>query len=355
MRGGHLGGKMRSYHKFSAVFILILFLCSVSSFAQQVGEEKPVKIPEEVTKVIETNLAVRQAKSDIPLSFVKTIYFPYQMDYFTCFFLKIKNKDLGYESPFLEEKKEKAEEEEEQEERVEEEERILSCNADFFFRIYSLGEDGQVKGIHKEIYLPHADQVGSKEYNPEEENFYSFGTIFPPGHYLLSAAAASLDLTKIGLIFQEFYLPSSSDFNKDLGLTPLFFVKSIKRIPSPDSVINLHKNLFHYATLEIEPLFEYEFSLTEKLDIFYFILGGTPSAEGRFNFEVRYIYKRGEEEVVKFEPQLLENIPAPIVSIPLPLLFGEKKLEQGEHTLEINIKDKNGKKEGIEKINFVIK
>jgi len=348
---------MSLYQKFFAVFILASFLFPVFIYGQKAEKEEQVKIPGEVAKIIESNLIARQARLDIPLSYVHTLYFPYQADYFTCFFLKIKNKALGYMAPLREEKKEKAEEKEKKktEKGVEEEEKILSCNVDFFFRIYSLGKNGKVNGILKEIYLPYGEQFDSKDYNPEEENIYSFGTIFPPGHYLLSVAAVSLDLTKIGLIFHEFYLPPASDFDKNLELTPLFFVKSIKRMPSPDSVIKIYKNLFHYAFLEIEPFFDHEFNLTEKLDVFYFILGGVPAEDGKFNFEVNYVYRKGEEEIVRFEPHLLENIPAPIVSVPLPLLFIDKRLEPGEYVLEITVMDKIGKKEGMGKINFTTK
>jgi hypothetical protein len=339
---------MNSLQKVFIVFILALFLLPVSSYSQEAEKEQSGKIPEEVAKAMDANLPARQARLDIPLSFVNTLYFPYQSDYFTCFFLRMKNKDLGYVAPFGEEKKEAKKE-------VEEEEQILSCNVDFFFRIYSLGKNGELKDLHKEIYLPYADQTVSKEFNPEEENIYSFGTIFPPGRYLLSAAAASLDLSKIGLIFQEFHLPSPSNFRRNLGLTPLFFIKSIKRMPAPDSAINIYKNFFHYSTLEIEPYFDRRFSPAEKLDIFYIILGGTPDESSRFSFEITYTYKKGEEEVVKFEPQVLDNIPAPVVSIPLPLLFKETKLDPGEYILEIAIKDKIGRKEAKETVNFVMK
>jgi len=347
---------MNSFKKFLAVIIVIyLFFPAISSSQQ--AEEEFVKIPREVESAMEANLPAREPRLDIPLSYVKTLYFPYQDNYYTVFFLKIKNQALDYVAPFFaQDQKEVKEEGEEgkQEKDVQEEEQILSCNAEFFFRIYSLEEDGQLKDIHKEIYLPYADQVGSKDYNPEKENVYSFGTIFPPGRYLLSAAATSLDLTKIGLIFQEFYLPGPSDFKKNLSLTPLFFVKSLKRMPSSDSAITLYKNLFHYATLEIEPYFDHEFSLQEKLDILYFILGMNLGEDGKFKFEVSYIYKKGEEDVVKFEPRV-ENVPAPIVSVPLGLSFEEKKLEPGEYTLEISIKDQSSKKEGSEIINFIVK
>lgn len=354
---------MKTYKKVLVVFISIIFFIPLFVQNQQAQEEKPIKIPPEVAKVIDENLLTRQARLDIPLTFVKTLYFPYQADFFSCFFLKVKNSDLGYLAPVLEEKKteevEKVGEKppvvkKRQEEEAKEEEQILTCNADFFFRVYSLGKNGEVKGVFKEIYLPFADQVGSKGYNPEEENLYSFGTIFPPGRYLLAAASASLDLTKIGLVFQEFYLPRPSDFKRNLSFTPPFFVKSIKRMPSPDTVIILYKNLFHYSVLEIEPYFDHEFGANEKLDIFYIILGVTPAEDGKFTFEVRYTYKKGEEEVVKFEPKV-QSIPAPIISLPLPLTFSDKKLEPGEYTLEINVKDKIGRKEGTEKVNFLLK
>jgi hypothetical protein len=338
---------MKSFKKFSVVFISILLFYPLTSLGQQT-EEEAVKIPKEVESVMEANLPTREPRLDIPLSYAKTLYFPYQDNYYTVFFLKIKNQDLGYVAPFFEEKKKETKQEAKQEEQ------ILSCNADFFFRIYSLEKDGQPIDIYKEIYLPYADQVSSNDYNPEGENVYSFGTIFPPGRYLLCATAASLDLAKIGLVYQEFNLPVSSDFKKNLKLTPLFFVKSLKRMPSPDSAITLYKNLFHYATLEIEPYFHHEFSLQEKLDILYFILGLNPGADGKFKFEVSYTYKKGEEDVVKFEPRV-ENVPAPIVSVPLGLSFEEKKLERGEYTLEILIKDQNSKKEGLENIGFIVK
>lgn len=344
---------MKSLQIIFIFFISILLFFPTISRCQRT-EEEAVKIPKEVASVMEANLPAREPKLDIPLSYVKTLYFPYQNDYYAVFFLEIKNKDLGYFSPFFAENKKKGQQEGKKEEQIQEEEQVLSCNVDFFFRIYSLGEDGRVKNIHKEIYLPYADQVGSKDYNPEEKNTYSFGTMFPPGQYLLSGAAASLDLTKIGLFFQEFYLPTPSDFKKSLELTPLFFVKSLKRMLSSDLAIALYKNIFHYATLEIEAHFDHEFSPQEKLDIFYFILGMNPGEDGKFKFEVSYIYKKGEEEIVKFEPRV-ENVPAPLVSVPLSLSFEEKKLEPGEYMLEIRIKDKNSKKEGSQNISFILR
>lgn len=344
---------MRIVNKILIFFIAILLFFPAISRCQE-KEEGSAKFPQEVVNVMEANLPAREPRQDIPLSYMKTLYFPYQNFYYTVFIFKIRNRDLGYGTPFFAEEKEGDNEKEKQEKEIQEQEQMLSCHADFFFRIYSLKKDGQIKEIHKEIYLPYADQVSSGDYDPEEENIYSFGTIFPPGRYLMSAAAASLDLTKIGLIFQEFDLPSPADFKKNLKLTPLFFVKSLKRMPSPDLEIILYKNIFHYATLEIEPHFDHQFSTQEKLDILYFILGLNPGDDGKYNFEVSYTYKKGEEDVVKFEPRV-ETVPAPIVSVPLGLSFEEKLLEPGEYILEISIKDQNSKKEGRGNIIFSVK
>lgn len=340
---------MKPLKKILTVVIATTFSFPLINTAQQKQEDQLAKIPKVVSKLMEENLPTRNVNLDIPLSYMQTLYFPYQNDYFSVFIFKIKNQDLYYASPVQNEEHMQNTEQE-----TSQEEQNLTCAADFFFRFYSVGDNGQVKNIHKEIYLPYADQVDLKDYNPEEENFYSFGTIFPPGRYLLSAAAVSLNSAKIGLIFQDIYLPASSEFKKSLGLTPLFFVKNMKRIPAPDSTIILYKNRFHYATLEIEPYFEHEFSQDEKLDIFYFILGLAPTEEGHFKFEIRYTYKKDNEDILKFEPRL-ETIPAPIVSVPLDLTFPDKKIDPGEYILEISIKDQTSKREGLNNIGFIVK
>jgi hypothetical protein len=348
------------FPKFISFLVLILFLFPLGGYSQQKAAEEPAQIPKEVADIIDVNLPARQARLDIPFSYVKTLYFPFQNDFFSCFFFKIKNQALGYAALSLDEKKAETDkkgkkEKKEARNKVVEKEEILLCQVDFFFRIYSINEDGQTGEITREIWLPWGDQVRPEEYNSEEENIYSFGTIFPPGRYLLCAAVASLDLTKIGLTFQEFYLPVASNFRQYLDLTPLFFMKSVKNISTPDAFIKIYKNFFHYVTLEIEPFFNHEFSPSERLDILYYILGGTPSDEGKYEFEINYTYRKGEEEVAKFKPQVLKGIPAPIVSLQLPLLIKEKEMETGDYVLEIRAKDNIGKKEGTGKIHFVVK
>ncbi len=86
--------------------------------------------------------------------------------------------------------------------------------------------------------------------------------------------------------------------------------------------------------------FPYQNDYYTVFPLLYFILGMNLGDDGQFKFEVSYIYKKGEQDVVKYEPKV-ENAPSPLVSVPLGLLFEEKKLEPGECTLEIGVKDKN--------------
>lgn len=59
--------------------------------------------------------------------------------------------------------------------------------------------------------------------------------------------------------------------------------------------------------------------------------------------------------MVRFQPQILDKVLAPIVSLPLDLLFQDKKMEPGEHTLEITVKDKVVRKQGKGRANFLTK
>jgi hypothetical protein len=59
--------------------------------------------------------------------------------------------------------------------------------------------------------------------------------------------------------------------------------------------------------------------------VFILHVSRAPSDEGKYDFEINYLYKNVEEEVAKFKPQVLKDISAQIISLPLPLLIGEQK------------------------------
>ncbi|MEW6455252.1 MAG: hypothetical protein AB1410_00875 [Acidobacteriota bacterium] len=337
--------------KFIKIFPIAIFLIfSIGiNYAKEKKKEETVKIPKEISQIFDANLPSKQERFDIPINYAKTLYFPSRENYFAYFFFKIKNGDLNFQPVVIQPEKEKKPEEQEQKEDK------LVCNMNFFLRIYSIDEKGEVKKIFKEIYLPYFEEKKVEEYNPEEENFYSVGTIFQPGKYLLGLAITTVDLKKVGMIFEEFSLPSQSSLRRKITTTPLFFVKSLKRISQADTEVKIYKNLFHYSVLEIEPKFVNKFSPFDNLDIFYFILGSQPDENGKFDFEINYKIKRGEEEAVKFSPQKLDDVPAPIVSLPLPLSSSEKPLEPSDYILEITIKDKNGNISGKEEISFKVK
>ena len=107
------------------IFLLLILLFFPTNIRGQQTEEEIVKIPEEVQSVMETHLANREPRLDIPLSYLKTLYFPYQNLYYTVIIFKIENRALDYAAQLsAREKKEDIEKEQ-----------ILTCHADFFFRI----------------------------------------------------------------------------------------------------------------------------------------------------------------------------------------------------------------------------
>ena len=114
-------------------------------------------------------------------------------------------------------------------------------------------EKGKVKGIFKEIYIPYPVRADREGFNPEEENLYSIGNPLPPGDYLLALAFASTGLSDIGTTYIELSLPDSLSFQRRLETSPVFFVKSLQRISSPETEVKVHKNCFFYSVLKIEP------------------------------------------------------------------------------------------------------
>jgi len=214
--------------------------------------------------------------------------------------------------------------------------KMLFSDLDVFLRFYKM-EKGKAKGIFKEIYIPYLLEAEREGFNREEENLYSICNALPPGDYLLALAFASTDLSDIGTTYIEFSLPDPLSFQRRLEASPVFFVKSLQRISSPETEIKVHKNCFYYSVLKIKPKLENIFHQGETPDIFYFIYGSRPNQEKKFNIEIDYKVKKGKEDVIKYATQTYSS---PFISHPLPLKIGEKYLEPGQYTLEIKIKDK---------------
>lgn len=291
-----------------------------------VGEK--VSIAPEVAKIFNEDVQTGRIRNDIPLKFIRTIFLPGQnSNFYAVSLFQIKNADLGFSS-------------------LSEESSVLRTRMNFFIRIYTL-ENGKAKDISSELYISYRTRESKYEYDPEEENIYSFGYLLPPGNFRMALAATSVDLTKIGTVYSDFSLPDTASIKGKLETTPLFSVKSLSQLPAPEMQLTLHKNSFVYGRLNIEPKIGNVFSQGENLDLFYSVLGaGAHPKTKKPDLEIRYGIRKGDEFVSVFPPQKTESL---IVSQPIPLISRGKNLEDGNYTLVIEIEDNvlniRGKKE----------
>jgi len=286
---------------------------------EEVPVEEKIFIAPEAAKIFDEDAALRKTRNDIPLHFLRTVFLPAQQNnLYSVFWFKIKNADLGFTAPT-------------------EEAETLSTQMHVFIRFYNI-ENGNLKGIFREVYIPFRAQESREGYNPEEENLYTFGYILPPGEYLLASAFTSNDLTKIVTIYSEFSLPDTASLQGKIETTPVLSVKSIQQVDTPETKLKIYKNYFTYGRLIIEPKIENVFRAGENVDLFYFILGAKTHPETqRQDLEIKYSIKKGTQGVVRFPPQPAKM---PIVSQPIPLISKGKNLEAGNYTIVIEILDK---------------
>lgn len=340
--------------KKTAIMLLILsVLLSVFSLSRVTGqkekkneEEEKIYIPEQVKSVMEEGLAARQPRRDIPFEIVRFLYLPAPKNVHAVFLFKIKNADLDFK-PVLTEKGE-AEKESQPEPSP-----LLQTNFKIFARFYEKNK-GNVGNIVRESYVPASLREESSSFKPEEENIYSIGYPFPPGDYLLALAIAYPYLDKIGLQYLEFSLPDANFFSDKLGLTPVFFIESLKQHEKPEMITKVHKNSFVYSTLEIVPKIKNIFSPGEPLNIFYYIYGCKPEpGTNQYNIKIKYQVKKAEESIVKFKEK---SYPFPLISHPIPVLKSDDQPpEPASYLLEITISDKISGHSHTENIEFEIK
>ncbi|MFC2164954.1 hypothetical protein ACFLT2_08170 [Acidobacteriota bacterium] len=311
-------------------------------FAQE--EDKAVYIPKEVKEILEEGMQSKQPRLDIPFELFKHIYLPARDSVHSIFFFKIKNSDLGYAPPAPEgEEQEKAESEEQS---AQSEQSQLQSKTHLFLLFRQLDGD-----IEREVYVPVQLQMDGASYNPEEEAVCTTGYPLLPGKYILGMAIASWDLKIIGTQYMEFSLPNPADFNDKMDTTPIFFVKDLQRMSQPEMKVEIHRDYFAYSVLQITPSLDNLFQVGQNLDIFFFIYGTQPKADGSYDIEASYEVIQEDKPVIKFAGTKYNN---PIISQPLPLKKtvivqtqeGEEKketkevkdLEPGQYTLSIELK-----------------
>jgi hypothetical protein len=341
------------------------------SLQKESPKAKPIIIPPQVKAVFEKGIQTREVRQDISFSVYKVLYFPTSIpqNLYTIFILKAKNAGLGFAplsatAPVIPEKKE----EKKKEETLTTFETVsnkLKARSHIFIQFNKL-EVGVPGEVAFEIYVPVDMEVDSSNFVPDKEDIYSVGYSLPGGNYLASIAIASQSLEKIGTQYYEFSIPDPTSFTDKIDTTPIFFFKSMKELPSPDIRPVIHKGYFTYSYLQFVPNVENTFSSGDYLEVFYYIFGVQPGADGRYTIEVNYEVIKGEEKVIRWAPETY-NILQPFIDQPLPLVntvlikseSGEKQeqksLEPGKYTLSLAVTDKISGKSVAKTIDFEVK
>lgn len=366
--------------KNSLVPVLLLGLMlnlalSTSLFALEKKQEKAAQeatreiFPQEINTVFEEGIQTRQVRPDIPFSIIKHYYLPARDNFHNVFLFKVKNADLGFAPimPVAEvpEKKEKKEKEKEEElSAFEAEPTNLQANSHVFLQ-FNLLENGSPGALVKKVYMPVRIQEDDSVYEPDKEGLYSTGYPLPPGNYLMSMAITSQDLTKIGTQYFEFFIPNPASFTDTLDTTPIFFVKKIDRMASAEMTTEVHKNIFTYSVLQIEPKIDNIFAPGEQLDIFFYVFGTQTKEDGSCNIEVNYQVFKEDKVIIRWEPRVYDTFP--LVSQPLPMKGtviikseeGERKeqrdLEPGVYALVVKITDKLSEKSVEKRVDVEVK
>ncbi len=336
------------------VLALIVLLTLALPLAAQKAKTAPLKagqavqIAPQVAAVMDANVALRTSRSDIPMTYLKTLFLTTQQNLnYPVFLFQLKNADLGFAAPA-------------------ETPELLKASHYAFIRVYRL-ENGVAGEIVREHFIRFDLEEKLPGYQPEALNYYSIaGDTYPAGTYLLALALSTPDFSKIATQFVEFSLPDFAQLKNELATTPIFSVSSLQMLPAAETKLTVHKNAFIYNTLLLAPVISNEFKPSENLDLFYFILGAKPDAvTNAFNLQITYSFKKDGKEINKLPTQTVNSY---IISQPIDFIFTEvtknakgveterkqKLLETGDYVLEIQLLDNVSKAKSLQEFKFKI-
>lgn len=346
------------------IAVSVCLMNGLSSAAQKTQEEK-VFIPKELKADIQEGLASRQGRQDIQVSIFQDLYFPARDNSFhSVFFLRIKNSDLGYAPVAAAPAEPKSGEQGPQETPFQEAPAELEANFNVFLQFNRLDKNG-VPEVFREAYLSTKIRVPAAGFDPEKEDVYSVGYPLPIGDYVVAIALTSIDMQRVGIAYHDLSLPDPATFGKALDTTPIFFSTQMDQMEGgAEQRTIFHKGCFTYSYLKVVPNLEKIFAPGENLDIFFFVLGATPAADGKYAVEIDFEVKKGDEMQIKFSSQVYDTF---VISQPLPMKQTvkitkgeEERIEQrdlpaGNYTLVINMLDQSSQKSGVKTVDFEVK
>ncbi len=316
------------------------------------------RIPKTVKTAMEEGLAARQsAKVDIPFKVTENVYMPVpnQAASYIFLLLNVKNADMGFAVPPTPQIVDPT---------------APPAAAKLVARIYTFVQfyklqEGKTPSLEKEIYIPAAFQADQEGFNPEAEEWYSFGYPLQPGKYVAAVALSSPDFQKFGVQYYEFSLPTPQDLSDKLLTSPILVLTNYAQTEQPETQAELHKGLLAWSIARITPNRERTIKVADALDLFFFVYGAKPNSNGRFDLQIEFEVNLPDgKPAIRFAPGEFKS---PLVSLPLTMkqtlqvTTGDKvetkqqDLPVGNYVLVAKISDKISGMKGEQKIDFIVK
>ncbi len=239
---------------------------------QETKQPEKIRIPKEIKAIMQEGLATRQGRQDIPFTITRIYQVPIQAgSEIIAFIFQAKNADLGFAAPAPPpQPKTKGQ----QPPTATPAPGVLQANLSIYYEF--LQTDASEKSTaFREGYIPFSFQEESASYDPNKEDWYSFSYILPPTKYTLAMAIATPDLKKVGVGYYDFALPGPEAYEKTIDITPVFFVKKIDQLQSPELYPTVHRESFACYLLQITPDANSIVTPENKgqIEPFYYVLG----------------------------------------------------------------------------------
>ncbi|MCX6568913.1 MAG: hypothetical protein NT147_07695 [Candidatus Aminicenantes bacterium] len=318
------------------------------SKGQEVKPPAKASMPKEVAALIQEGLATRQGRQDIPFSIFKQLVLPAQGGNLPVFCFKAKNGDLGY-VPSASGSGE------------------METTLNVFFQFFQASETAPIKPLFggKSLAVLKIDGAG---YDPEKEDWYSFGMAMSAGKYTLAMVLATPDMKKMSVAYCDVSLPAAATYQAALWLTDPVIVKGLEQV-EPEQRPMVHRGYFVWGAMKVVANLTGVTASGENLEVLFFVLGAAvkdpaavrPANDLEVNFEVQ-----GEDGkvAIKWAPAAFETY---LVNQALPLVqtlqikddkgerIEKRPLPAGKYVLLANVTDKVSGMKGQTKVGFEVK
>jgi len=316
---------------------------------QEVKPPAKASMPKEVAAIIQEGLATRQGRQDIPFSIFKQLVLPAQGgNLYPVFCFKAKNGDLGY-VPSASGSGE------------------METTINVFFQFYQSGEAIPLKPLFggKSLAVLKSDGAG---YDPEKEDWYSFGLAMPAGKYTLAMVLTTPDMKKMSVGYCDISLPAAETYQAALWLTEPVIVKTLEQV-EPDPRPTVHRGYLSWGAMKVVADIAGGIASGENLEVLFFVLGAAvkdPAAVRPANDLEVYFEVQGEDgkAAIKWAPASFE---AYFINQTLPLVqtlqikddkgerLEKRPLPAGKYILLANVTDKVSGMKGQAKVGFEVK